>query len=283
MQPLSSPQRIFAQRTFIGLLGALAALFVAAAFNPAEAVTVGPGDILPGAVSDAYFGLNFAINIETSNTVGTLNYAGKPGCGGTCFATTALGASPSVFVTVNEVEYQHSGGGQARASLGYYMAYLNAPGTYNVNLHAIDNLSVGASDPSFVSTHLAFGKAGSNFGFLNNFDGAPTFEEANCVNGCPAPGFVSTVIPGPFVPDHLLSIEANTLYFMQLDVKLNPFVFGTQLTGMVDPTFSGSGGTFVFSPGVFSAVTPIPAALPLFASALGGLGLLGWRRRKSAG
>jgi hypothetical protein len=30
------------------------------------------------------------------------------------------------------------------------------------------------------------------------------------------------------------------------------------------------------------ATTPIPAALPLFAAALGGLGFFGWRRRKSA-
>jgi len=278
MQQLSSPQR-----TLIGLLGAAAALFIAAAFNPAEAVTVSVGDVLPGAVSDEYFGLNFAINIETSNTVGTLNYGGKPGCGGTCIATTKLGASPSVFVTVNEVEFGGAGGGQARARLGYYVAYLNTPGTYNVNLHSIDSLS--APDTSFVSTHLAFGKAGTNFGFLNNFDGEKTFEEANCVNGCPAPGFVSTVPIGPFAPDHLLSIEANTLYFLQMDVLLNPLTFGSQLTGMVDPTFSAAGGQFVFSPGVFSAaaVTPLPAALPLFAAGLGGLGLLGWRRRKSAG
>jgi len=31
-----------------------------------------------------------------------------------------------------------------------------------------------------------------------------------------------------------------------------------------------------------NATTPIPAALPLFLSALGGLGYFGWRRRKSA-
>jgi hypothetical protein len=29
-------------------------------------------------------------------------------------------------------------------------------------------------------------------------------------------------------------------------------------------------------------VTPLPAALPLFASGLAGLGLLGWRRKKTA-
>jgi len=268
------------ERTFIGLLGAVAALCIAAAFSPAEAVTVSPGDVLPGAVSDEYFGLNFAINIETSSTVGTLNYGGKPGCGGPCVATTKLGASPSVFATVNEVEFEHTGGGQARARLGYYVAYLNTPGTYDVNLHAIDSLS--APDTSFVSTHLAIGKAGTNFGSLSNFDGDLTFEEADCVNGCPAPGFVSTITPAPFVPDHLLSLEANTLYFLEMDVLLNPQTFGTQLTGKVDPTFSAAGGQFVFSPGVFSAVTPIPAALPLFASALGGLGLVGWRRRKLA-
>jgi hypothetical protein len=31
------------------------------------------------------------------------------------------------------------------------------------------------------------------------------------------------------------------------------------------------------------AATPIPAALPLFASALGGIGLLGWKRRRQRG
>jgi hypothetical protein len=30
------------------------------------------------------------------------------------------------------------------------------------------------------------------------------------------------------------------------------------------------------------ATTPLPAALPLFASGLGALGLLGWRRKKKA-
>jgi hypothetical protein len=31
------------------------------------------------------------------------------------------------------------------------------------------------------------------------------------------------------------------------------------------------------------AQTPVPAALPLLASALGGLGFVGWRRKRSAG
>jgi hypothetical protein len=39
----------------------------------------------------------------------------------------------------------------------------------------------------------------------------------------------------------------------------------------------------VFSEGIGnSAVAPLPASLPLFVSAIGGLGMLGWRRKRRA-
>jgi hypothetical protein len=41
-------------------------------------------------------------------------------------------------------------------------------------------------------------------------------------------------------------------------------------------------GPFTFSDLTFSSATPLPAALPLFATGLGGLGLLGWRRKRKA-
>ena len=55
-------------------------------------------------------------------------------------------------------------------------------------------------------------------------------------------------------------------------------------------TLAGLGvtpGTYTYNLGVDSFVinigtTPVPAALPLFASGLGVLGLLGWRRKKKA-
>jgi hypothetical protein len=55
--------------------------------------------------------------------------------------------------------------------------------------------------------------------------------------------------------------------------------------------YAGGVYTNVYSPAspgfqndyaVFTAVTPLPAALPLFVSALGALGLLGWRRKQKA-
>ena len=50
----------------------------------------------------------------------------------------------------------------------------------------------------------------------------------------------------------------------------------TSLDGMADFTLTG---TITFSNSLSS---PLPAALPLFATGLGALGLLGWRRKRKA-
>lgn len=45
---------------------------------------------------------------------------------------------------------------------------------------------------------------------------------------------------------------------------------------------SGGGGAIASDPGAWTVATttPLPAALPLFATALGSLTLLGWRRKR---
>ena len=93
------------------------------------------------AISYEYFGFNFASNVVASNTVGTLDYTGGPGCATTCTATTTLGALPSTFVDATQVAFQLTGGGLAEAKLGYYFEYANAPGSYTVTLHNSDVLS----------------------------------------------------------------------------------------------------------------------------------------------
>ena len=40
--------------------------------------------------------------------------------------------------------------------------------------------------------------------------------------------------------------------------------------------------SITFPPGGQGGETPLPAALPLFATGLGALGLLGWRRKRKA-
>ena len=233
--------------------------------------------VLPNALSYEYFGINIANNIQTSNTVGTLNYTGQPGCNpaGTCSATTQLGASPSVSATVNEVVFQATSGGGVIARLGYYVEYLNAAGTYSVNLHALDSLSA-PDNSSYISSSLRFGPAGLATTNFNNF-ASTTFQEAHCVNGCPAPGFA--IPSAPFKPDNLVQMDANTLYFVQLDLLINPGPSGVQLTGSIDPTFStDAGGSFIFSPGIAGAV-PEPSTWAMMILGFAGVGFMAYRRK----
>ncbi len=254
-------------------LSILPALLLGAAAVPANAT------VLPNALSYEYFGLNFANNILTSNTVGTLDYSGQPGCGGICSATTQLGASPSVSATVNEVVFQATGGGGVEAQLAYYVEYVNAAGSYAVNLHATDSLS--APDGAAVSASLLFGQAGASTASFNNF-ASLTFQEAHCVNGCPSPGFVIPTAAA-FTPDNQVQMVANTLYLIQLDLAFRPTGSGVQITGLIDPMFSTSalGGYFIFSPGVFDATAsvPEPSTWAMMLLGFAGIGFMAYRRK----
>lgn len=261
------------------LLCALVASACIAAAGSAQASGAGGAVILPNAVSYEYFGLNYANNIVTSNTVGTLDYSGHPGCGGTCTAITQLGASPSVSATVNEVYFDiyRTGGGGVQSSLGYYVEYLNTDGLYNVNLHATDSLS--AADGAAVSASLRFGQAGPSITSFNNFTSL-AFQEADCLNRCPSPGFA--IPTAPFSPNNQVQMVANQLYFIQMDVLISPISSGIQNTGMIDPTFSSAfGGQFIFSPGVFAGTSavPEPSIWAMMLLGFGGLGAVVRRRR----
>jgi hypothetical protein len=61
---------------------------------------------------------------------------------------------------------------------------------------------------------------------------------------------------------------------------------GRLSSAYADPYFSGFGAyQLEISEGIGNslvATTPIPAALPLLATALGGIGVMGWRRKRMA-
>ena len=74
------------------------------------------------------------------------------------------------------------------------------------------------------------------------------------------------------------NLTCNIDYFF---TPISTGLFTTTQEVFFQTSFGGFGETITLE-GTGVAATPIPAALPLFATGLGGLGLLGWRRKRKA-
>jgi hypothetical protein len=88
--------------------------------------------------------------------------------------------------------------------------------------------------------------------------------------------------------DQLVTFQDNVIYYVVMEASAQA-AYDHSAVAAVDPYFDLSnlpdGVTFLISNGIGNELpnaTPIPAALPLFASGLGALCLLGWRRKKKA-
>jgi hypothetical protein len=86
------------------------------------------------------------------------------------------------------------------------------------------------------------------------------------------------VISGGAIADYELFIDisqgAQAGISMQAALEPGPYSFAAAYS---QSAYANSGG--VWSEGA-PAVTPLPAALPLFATGLGVMGLLGWQRKR---
>jgi hypothetical protein len=71
---------------------------------------------------------------------------------------------------------------------------------------------------------------------------------------------------------------SNTIVFGEDDGTLSPVLIGFR--GSVRPGITDGTSNTIFIGE--SQVTPVPAALPLFATGIGALGLFGWRRKRKA-
>jgi hypothetical protein len=79
----------------------------------------------------------------------------------------------------------------------------------------------------------------------------------------------STITVGPVFPPGSFDITGINGPITNTDPLGESFVFTLDFAAGSDAQ-------------IFIGTTPVPAALPLFATGLGGLGLLGWRRKRKA-
>jgi hypothetical protein len=157
-------------------------------------------------------------------------------------------------------------------SVSYASGTFNPSGTNSgvlIGLNTDFNTSTGCcTDPS------VFFPIGAEYAVGYSHSLGTSFVLSSLVSG--SASFVSNVIP-TFVTDGLdlsipLSLIGGSGY---LEFGL---VSGTDNgNGTFAPTDYLGDGSITFGP---TSATPLPAALPLFATGLGGLGLLGWRRKR---
>ncbi len=105
-------------------------------------------------------------------------------------------------------------------------------------------------------------------------DETPTgsFNESFSVNAAPAQNFViDWSWSSNYYTDFLTLSIADGL------LEIGGYAVTLHITPL---SLSSDGGPVPFSLTADITPTPLPAALPLFATGLGGLGLLGWRRKR---
>ena len=156
---------------------------------------------------------------------------------------------------------------EATATLNYWLN-ISGPtgGNLSVNVMASGTLlsDVGATSSDFLRV------AGSTIVNTTSIDG----------NNNGAFTTSATVSSLSANVDYLIEMNAFALAHPSVTATtfLDPFFF-------LDQNFVDLGYSITVSPGIgnsldVASATPLPAALPLFATGLGSLGLLGWRRKR---
>jgi hypothetical protein len=135
------------------------------------------------------------------------------------------------------------------AANGQSVVTMSAANNSAFNLLSFDS---GTRTADFNPTQPSFGQGSTAVEVVGNLAGGGTVTDTFTFNGLL---FQTFVLPNTFM-------DLTSVVFTGLGTAPNP--------------------EMVLDNIVVTAATPLPAALPLFATGLGGLGLLGWRRKRKA-
>jgi hypothetical protein len=169
-------------------------------------------------------------------------------------------------------------------SLEYSIEFVGAAGKIQVGVQASGQASVSTpTPPGYITTPA------STVGFTVSLDAThqvvADYAEAGPDVGVPTASFADNnsyafSADTPYTVDLFVDVIANTTG--QADCCDGGGGTAT-VSGSVDPQFFvPQGYTLELSQDIGNGVTPLPAALPLFATGLGALGLLGWRRKRNS-
>jgi hypothetical protein len=252
------------------------------------------------------------LSCNTYNTTGSSPVAGSMVCSaGDVFAASGTGASDASPGHVGASATVATTGGAAAAHVDTAAIYSDVfvfhssdPALTNtnvaLNLNVAGSMAVGGPF-AFASVDLRANvntvEVGKIFSSLSSTASASCSSSFSGGGGCTGSAFAggslvsaATSVPldQPVLVQLFLAVSAggsaagssaNSQFGQSLDFPIGSALF--ILAGGVTANASDSFVTDnIFAPP--GAATPLPAALPLFASGLGALGLLGWRRKKKS-
>jgi hypothetical protein len=156
-------------------------------------------------------------------------------------------------------------------SAAYYFPSLGTSYTcINGPCYSPSTFTVGAG----IETTLAGDLENPTFDFSSNQLTITFSHNANFNNDATFNGPVFTITSGDLWGS-ILTVSG----LPAADVTAGGNTLAINWAGLTEPFPNGGQIVITFAP---VATTPLPAALPLFATGLGGLGLLGWRRKRKA-
>jgi hypothetical protein len=207
-----------------------------------------PPQTATSSYSESYIAFDDFLTLSSANPVTIPN--GTPA---QVNLTALLQGSLTAFGTLPQ-ETGNNDYAYAKVSSGFTVPYCSgpcslSPGTTSLTIKVTSG--GGLPVEQFFGTNL-FAEVGETFEFKGSLD---VIAFANTFGGSASSTYPSSNSSGSFADTASFTVQVDT-----------PGVFFTSESGA---TYSGP-------------ATPIPATLPLFATGLGGLGLLGWRRKWKA-
>jgi hypothetical protein len=260
----------------LGLIAGVALLISMLSGGPASADTLLPDyswdtSHLCAGATQFCFGTNkvFPANTKASYTdqYGTTSV--------TASETFSSTSSPILSATATAATSNANANAEASLNFTYYIEFTGPSGVVPVTVNTNGTTTVGGANAGLVIllglTSVYDADVGGGTTYV--YDGGYLVK----------PGTLGT----SFTRSDTVDFTEGVIYRVGLTLSVYSDSTTPTATASVDPYFQYPSNYSLFtssgvgnSPFSSSSTTPLPAALPLFASGLGALGLLGWRRKR---